>query len=198
MDVVTISAGAALGLVARLGLGAFFLQAAIGKLGNLRSFSHGIVEYHVLPTPVARVAGVLLPWGELGLAVALLLGLAAQVAAAAAALLLMCFIGAVAINLRRGHVIACNCYGIADTSTIGRGTIARNAFLLLFAGAALGDGPRIDGPAWWHPRGSADWLLLSPSTALLLFLLLVGSVVGIVLLEWTIDMYDRVSQLRAA
>ncbi len=152
----------------------------------------------MLPPPAARVAGALLPWGELGLALALLLGLALPVTAAAAAILLLCFIGAVAINLRRGRAITCNCYGIADTSTIGRGTIARNMLLLLLAGGVIGTGPRLGGPAWWHPRGPTDWLLLTPGTALLLSLLLVGCIVGILLLEWTIDMYDRVSRLHAA
>lgn len=189
-------AGTAIALVARLYLGLFFLQSALGKIANLGRFIQGAVEYRVVPERVARVLGALLPWGELGLAGALLIGLALPLTGIVAALLLLCFTAAIAINLRRGRAIRCHCYGIADPPTIGWGTVGRNLLLLLLA-VATTLAPPAAGAGWWLPRWDTDRLLLtSGGTALPLLLLLAFCITGILLLEWTIDIHSRVSQLR--
>src|SRR5262245_52593328 len=96
-------------LVARLSLGIFFLPSALGKLANRHSFIRGVVAYQILPKRIARIFGLVLPWIELVLALALIGGVALFITGLATACLLVCFITAITINLRRGREIACNC-----------------------------------------------------------------------------------------
>lgn len=195
MDTSGEPVGMAVALVARLCLGLFFLQSALGKIANPRRFIQGAIDYRVVPERIARVLGALLPWGELGLAGALLLGFALPLTGIVAAFLLLCFTAAIAINLRRGRAIRCHCYGIADTPTIGWGMVGRNLLLLLLA-AATTLGPPAVGAGRWLSRWDTDRpLLTSGGTALLLLLLLAFCTTGILLLEWTIDIHNRVSHL---
>lgn len=136
MGPIEDSTASVVALAARLCLGLFFLQGALGKVVDLRQFIRGVVDYRMLPEPAARIFGALLPWGELALALALILGVAVPLSAAAAMVLLACFITAVGVNLRRGQAIRCNCHGIAATSAIGWGTIARNGLLLALGPSA--------------------------------------------------------------
>src|SRR5690242_19945467 len=112
MDVSDPSVEVTLILVARLCLGLFFLPSALGKLTNRRGFVQGTLDYQLLPERAARIFAAVLPWVELVLALALILGVALPLAGLATALLLLCFIAAVLANLRRGREIECNCYGI--------------------------------------------------------------------------------------
>src|SRR5260370_7401688 len=117
----------------RLYLGLLLLLSAGHKLRRPSAFIEGVVDYRILPEGSARMRGATLPWVELAIAVALLTGFALTVASLAAASLLCVFVLAVVINLRRGRMITCNCYGVAGTAVIGWGTVGRNAVLLLVA-----------------------------------------------------------------
>lgn len=157
----------------------------------------GTVEYRVLPERAARAFGFMLPWLELGLALALILGIALRITGAVAMLLLLCFIVAVTINLRRGRRIACNCHGIADTSTIGWGTVVRNLLLLLLTATAVALSPHAIVPEQWRALWRTDLLIVSSgSVAVVLVLLLTFCFTTTLLLEWAVDIHDRVSRLR--
>ena len=127
---VQLDAATAVSLMARLTLAAFFVPSGIRKLRNQQSFTQGVLEYRVLPTSLARPIGYILPWTELALGLALIVGVALPMAGIAASVLVVSFIAAVTVNLRLGREIQCNCYGIAGTATIGLGTIVRNGLLL--------------------------------------------------------------------
>lgn len=199
MEPLSSSTREAIVLVARLCIGFFFLQSALGKIGNLRNFVRGTIEYQVLPERAARVFGLLLPWVELGLALTLVLGIALRITGSAAMLLLFCFIVAVAINLRRGRQIRCNCYGIADTSTIGWGTVVRNLLLLLLATVTADLGSHAVAPTQWLAVWRTDLSLVSSASAVvMLMLLLAFCFATILLLEWIVDVYYRVSALQHA
>lgn len=179
-------------LVGRLILGGFLLPSALGKFRDLAGFIQGTIEYQILPERTVRPFAALLPWAELALALMLLLGVALPLAGAATALLLICFIVAVAINLRRGRQIACNCHGVAGTKLISWGTVARNLLLVLLTlpllSADMGG---------WSTRWRADLTLLSTPAGLIpIVLLLAFGFIIIPLIEWTVDLQMRAAQLR--
>lgn len=184
--------GMAILLVARLCLGLFFLTSALGKLTHQRSFVRGTMAYQILPECPARIVGYTLPWIELALSLALIVGFALPITGLLAMLLLLIFIAAVAINLRRGRLIACNCHGIAGTKTISLGTITRNVLLFLL-GAALVSLSR-DHRLTASLRDDLP-AISSGITALVLLLMLSFCVISVLLLEWTVDISSRVSRL---
>ena len=193
----TLSVEAFVVLAARLSLGIFFLPSALGKLANQRSFIRGVIAYQILPKRIARIFGRVLPWIELILALALLGGIALVITGLATACLLICFIAAVIINLRRGREIACSCYGIAGTQMISWGTVARNVLLLLLVTPIVELAPnnvRLDHlSSLWQ----ADSTIFSSITFIILLVLLIAfCFVTIQLIEWTIHIYFRSSKLK--
>jgi uncharacterized membrane protein YphA (DoxX/SURF4 family) len=197
MDALSSSTIEAIALVARLCVGLFFLQSALGKIRHLRDFVQGTVEYRVLPERAAQAFGFMLPWLELGLTLALILGIALRITGAVVMLLLSCFIVAVTINLRRGREIKCNCYGIADTSTIGWGTVMRNLLLLLLAATTVALGSHAVAPEQWLILWRTNLFIISSgSTAVVLLLLIAFCFVITLLLEWAVDIHLRVLRLQ--
>ena len=184
-------------LVARLSLAFFFLPSALGKLANQRGFIQGIIAYQILPKRIARGFGFILPWIELTLALALICGVALFITGLATILLLLCFITAVVINLRRGREIDCSCYGFAGTQMISWGTVARNGLLLLLAIPVVGLAPNVLGPdrllALWHTDSA---IFSSMIFVILLVLLIAFCFVTIELTEWTIHVYSRADHLK--
>lgn len=184
-------------LVARCCLGLFLLPSALGKLRNRRNFLEGLLNYQILPKRVARVFGFVLPWIELGLALALLLGIALPITGVITILLLISFIIAITINLHRGREIKCNCYGFASTSTISGGTIVRNFLLLIFATTVAGLTRSASGFDQWLLQWHTDILVIaSVDRVVLLGLLLAFCFVIIHLVEWGVDIYSRLSHLQ--
>lgn len=190
--------GAALVLVTRLCLGFIFLPSALGKLTNQSRFIQGIVDYQVLPERLARGFGLILPWFELILALVLLLGIALPLAGVAAMLLLLSFIAAVVINLRRGRQLDCNCYGIASPTTISWGIVVRNILLLLLAAIVVGLAPNAVTPDQWVTRWQMDWQIITSNSVIPLSLLLAFCLVTIHLLEWAVAIHYRVSQITSS
>lgn len=182
-------------VVARLCLVFFFLPAALGKVVHQRDFVQGTIDYRVLPTRVATYVAFTLPWIELGLALSLLGGVALPLTGALTAVLLLCFIAAVTVNLYRGRRVTCNCYGIAGTAMIGWGTVARNLLLVLLAVSVTGLSLRMSGPVF-SPTWPVDRLVVSSfNMGISMVLLLCFCLVTIYLVEWAVDMYYRTTQL---
>jgi len=198
MDGANPSVEEAFVLVARLFLGGLFLSSALGKLANWRGFVQGTLDYRLLPERAARTLAALLPWLEIALASALLLGVALSVAGLAASLLLICFTIAVIANLRRGREVACSCYGIIGTKTIGWGTVARNFLLLLPAALLAGLASSAAELDQWLALWRADLAVFSSPASLILLLLLVAfCFVSIQLVEWAVDIVVRGARLTA-
>ena len=193
----TLSVEAFIVLVARLSLGIFFLPSALGKLANQRSFIRGVVAYQILPKRIARIFGLVLPWIELVLALALISGIALLIIGLAAAGLLICFMTAMIINLRRGREIDCSCYGIAGRQMISWGTITRNVLLLLLVTPIVGFAPNIVRPDQLSILWQTDSTIFSSITSVILLILLTAfCFVTIQLIEWTIHIYFRSSKLK--
>jgi len=115
-------------LIARLGLAAVFAVAGIAKLLDLPGSRRALREFGV-PALLAAPAGVLLPLGELSVAVLLLPVATAWVAAVAALALLALFIIGVGVAMARGRRPDCHCFGQIAAGPTGWKTLARNTVL---------------------------------------------------------------------
>jgi hypothetical protein len=133
VTLLQIMAAAAASLCALL-----FLVAGIDKLRHRALLPGVIANYRLLPAALVGPASALLPLAELAVAAGLLAGLMTgwtMVPALAAALLLLAFAGAMAINILRGRRhIDCGCGHAGLRQRLGWGRVARNiglAVLLL-------------------------------------------------------------------
>src|SRR3954451_3747287 len=144
-------------LAVRLVLAAIFAVAAVGKLLDLKESRASLVGFGV-PEPLARIAGTILPFAELAVAIALIPSASATAGAAGALLLLLAFIAGIANALRRGEAPSCNCFGAIHSAPAGKATLGRNVGLAALAVFVLAAGP---GPAlgdWVDARSTAELL----------------------------------------
>jgi uncharacterized membrane protein YphA (DoxX/SURF4 family) len=96
--------------VLRLVVGGVLLSAGIVKVrAGPQRFLRAVVGYELLPARVAGVVAFLVPWSEITLGIALLLGAALAVAAPLAAVLLVIFSSAISVSLLRGRANSCGC-----------------------------------------------------------------------------------------
>jgi uncharacterized membrane protein YphA (DoxX/SURF4 family) len=119
-------------LSVRMLLAAYLAAGGIAKLADRRRFDGIVLDYRLLPPRVALRVGATLPWIELILAAGLLAGL--RPAALGAALLLVLYGAAMAVNLARGRrLMDCGCG--AQPQRLSGWLLLRNAALA--AGAIL-------------------------------------------------------------
>ena len=122
-------------LALQIAIGLVFLFSAIGKLLNPLKFAAGVAEYRILPEWLAYIVGLVLIPFELFLAAAHLGGWLLQLALPAGLVMLISFMIAVGINLKRGSVLPCHCFGAGEGEMISTRTLVRLG--LLFAGEAI-------------------------------------------------------------
>jgi thiol-disulfide isomerase/thioredoxin len=150
----------ALGIVLGVLLAVVFATAASGKLTDLEGTRDALAGFGV-PDALSGPMALVLPAGELAVAVLLLFG-ATRVAGAAGALgLLAVFSVAIIANLARGRTPECHCFGRLHSAPAGWSTVARNAVLAACATAVLagaGSAPEPDAFAWVGKLGLAELL----------------------------------------
>src|SRR5581483_7115760 len=155
-------------LLGRLVLTAVFLVAAVGKLRDPDGSRKAVAELGV-PAPLAAAVARLLPWAELGVALALLPARTAVWGAVGSLVLLVGFLIGIAVSLARGRRPACHCFGQLSSGPIGWTTVARNLVLAAVALAVAWQGP---GPSLLAaPVGfttAERWLLVGGLVALVL------------------------------
>lgn len=118
-------------LVLRLTLGLIFMVSALTKLRDISAFVHGVLEYGVLPHPLAQLYGRLLPFCELGTALLLLSGLFPLIATGVAVLMLLSFAVANCVVVIQGRQMNCHCFGASQHQRAGWPTLARGLTLLV-------------------------------------------------------------------
>ncbi len=133
-------------------LGVVFLVAALPKIADPPGFVEALHAYHLLPDAALAPMALVLPWLELLLALALLTGVTRRTAALMTLVLLVIFMGALALNLAHGTPVDCGCFGThANTRSVAerlgdmRLDLARDALLALLAALIL-LGPRRNAP----------------------------------------------------
>ena len=123
-------------LVFRWVVGGIFLAAGVAKLREpRRRRREAIANYKLLPPSFERMLAVVLPPLEIGVGVGFVTGAWLSLVSVVAAILLLGFSLAVAINLLRGRSeIGCGCFGSQDRP-ISWWIVGRN--VALFAGSVL-------------------------------------------------------------
>ncbi|MDL2719026.1 MAG: MauE/DoxX family redox-associated membrane protein [Acidobacteriota bacterium] len=97
----------------QIALGIFFVVAALPKLVDPPSFAHMIYNYRLVPGAFVNFFALVMPWFELLLGLALILGIWTRTSAALVGALLLFFIAAISLNLARGNAIDCGCFDVS-------------------------------------------------------------------------------------
>jgi putative oxidoreductase len=97
----------------QLVLGVLFVAAALPKIIDPPSFAKMIYNYRIVPGELINISALWLPWLELFLGLALILGIWRKTAALLVGGLLVVFIAAIGFNLLRGNPIDCGCFDVA-------------------------------------------------------------------------------------
>jgi uncharacterized membrane protein YphA (DoxX/SURF4 family) len=127
-------------LIARIGLAAIFVLAAVAKLADRRGMRATLVAFG-LPPALAAPGAITLPVVELTIAVLLLPTLTARWGALAAAATLVVFSAAIARSLARGEQPDCSCFGQLHSAPVGPAALFRNLALAGVAVAVAAAGP---------------------------------------------------------
>jgi uncharacterized membrane protein YphA (DoxX/SURF4 family) len=96
----------------QIALGAIFVVAALPKILDPPSFAHMIYNYKLVPGAAINALALVMPWVELLVGLALILGVWPREAASLAGLLLFVFIAAITVNLGRGRAVDCGCVDV--------------------------------------------------------------------------------------
>jgi len=130
-----------LALAGRLILGGTLLAAGLLKVSHPYTSAAAVRAYRLLPNSMATLLGYALPWVEIGVSTALILGLYTRIASVVSALLMLAFMFGVASAWARGLTIDCGCFGgggqVAPGATQYGQEIARDGGLAIIAGLLI-------------------------------------------------------------
>jgi len=98
-------------LGSRLVLGGIFIAASITKLQDQSGFIDDVVRYGILPDILAQLYGIIVPWLELFIGCALVLGVFSRLASAVSIPLIISFIVASSYRLVNPAGGGCGCFG---------------------------------------------------------------------------------------
>jgi putative oxidoreductase len=117
-------------LTARLVVGAIFIYAAAGKIGDPAGFARAVYNYRLLPLPLLHPFALLLPWVELLTGLALILGRLSHGAVVLCLGMTMMFTIAVGFALVRNLDISCGCFHTNGGASVGLSLLLRDLALL--------------------------------------------------------------------
>ena len=110
-------AGPYLAALFRIKLGVVFIAAALPKIIDPLGFANSIANYHLLPQETINALAICLPWIELVVGAALILGLSLRANLLSVAAMLAVFIVAISLAMSRGLDISCGCFSVATAKS---------------------------------------------------------------------------------
>lgn len=119
-------------LLVRLILVAIFAVAGIGKLLDLSGSKKAVEDFGV-PESLSKPIAVLLPVGEILIAVLLLFTQTSWYGAVLGLLLLLAFIGGMGYQMYQGNAPDCHCFGAIHSEPVSPKSIIRNAIFAVLA-----------------------------------------------------------------
>lgn len=136
--------GAAVSTILRVLLGGLFVFSGVMKIMDVQQFAYAVRAFKIIGDEalIAHVAFTL-PWTEVFVGTALVLGLRTRAAATLLTAMLLVFCGAIVSVIVRGIDAKCGCFGRLLGDEIGWATVGRNGVLLavtLYV-LACGSGP---------------------------------------------------------
>jgi uncharacterized membrane protein YphA (DoxX/SURF4 family) len=178
MPLSTIAVAVSLG---RMILGGTFLLSGLLKLRDLDAFALAVEDFQLLPQRLVGPVALVVPFLELALGTALLIGWSVRPAAFLSILLLLAFAVAVAVNLDREREVACHCFPGFGEDTIGKSTLVRQGVLI-----CCGLAPLLAGGGSLVPQDATTGevaVLVAAAASVVTMLAWLG-VVGAVCSEW--------------
>lgn len=134
------------GHLCALTVAAVFVAAAFGKIREPRQFVFDIKNYQIAPASLLNIMAIILPWWEVGGAVALMIPRTRRAGAMVISGLLLMFIVAVSYAaFYKGLNIHCGCFGKDNPAQAGWRTIGLDSALLLATFLAVRLSP-------WQPK----------------------------------------------
>ena len=126
-------------LLSRIILGGVFIYASLDKIANPAEFAKAVGNYHVLPFGVENLLALILPWMELLVGLALILGVLIDGSSILVIFMNIIFIFAISQALARGISIECGCFSTKPEggSPIGVQTILRDIWYLIMGFVVL-------------------------------------------------------------
>lgn len=115
----------------QLALGAIFVAAALPKLTDPPSFAHMVYNYRLVPGGLINISALVMPWVEILIGLALILGVWVRPARWIIATMLVVFIVAIGINLLRNNAIDCGCFDVSAAGKTHEERIADMWFVIL-------------------------------------------------------------------
>jgi len=112
--------------ICRAVIGIIFAAAGLAKIGDMEAFAQSIHNFRIVPIALENVVAITLPWIEVVIALALILGIRARAGAWLATGLLAVFTVAIVTAVVRDLDIACGCFGTDDAARTGWTKVLEN------------------------------------------------------------------------
>jgi uncharacterized membrane protein YphA (DoxX/SURF4 family) len=116
-------------------IGLIFLASGSSKLNSSFEFLHTVTAYDLIGWHTTIAVAATLPWFELVLGGALVVGLMSEAALWLASVLTLTFVIACTSALHRKLSIPCGCFGSSEI--ISAGTVVRSFSIFFLTGGAL-------------------------------------------------------------
>jgi uncharacterized membrane protein YphA (DoxX/SURF4 family) len=144
-------AGPYLAVLFRLALGVVFIAAAVPKIVDPLGFANSIANYHLMPQDAINLLALCLPWIELIVGAALVLGLSVRANLLNIGAMLCVFIVAISLAMSRGLDISCGCFSVATekSAQMTRSTLIWDIIWLAMCAHALIFDRGVLTPARW-------------------------------------------------
>jgi putative oxidoreductase len=130
----------------RLAVGGVFIYSGILKIVDPLGFAQNIMNYKVLPPGPCLLVALVLPWMEALAGLGLVSGIFRKTSAGIISIMLVGFIGLVAVTMIRGLNVDCGCFGGTFSRKADWRLIVEDAVLLFMALQHVLDGVRSKGP----------------------------------------------------
>lgn len=122
-------------LIARVVIGAYVVFAAVPKITDPLAFATSISHYELLPSVMVHGFALIVPWLEVLLGAALILGLRLRISALMTGGLILMFTAAVAWAVMHHLTIDCGCFGAQGGEEVSWAKVMKN--LGMVAGCGL-------------------------------------------------------------
>ena len=175
-------------LIVQLAIGIVFLLSASSKVLHPVTFARGVRAYKLLPDSLAFVVGLLLIPIEIILGISHLVGWLLSYMAPLALATLISFAIAVGVNLKRGRVLPCYCFGGQRGEQITKRTLVRLGLLVAGELFVLADPALFASDRLTYPERTGDLVLLSTILICAVFVLVAG--------RWVLTVPDIVDLFR--
>ena len=121
-------------LVLRVVIGAYFIFAAVPKIVDPLAFATAIGHYQLLPHAMIHGFALTLPWLELLVGAALVVGARTRISALICGILVLMFTIAIVWALLQGLQIDCGCFGAQGGDEVSWMKVAKNVGMIAACG----------------------------------------------------------------